>query len=82
MLDYAVGLLLIAAPWLFGFARGGAETWLPVALGAGAIGYRLLTEPVSTPGAWTHVPRAGAPQSPGGRSQYSVVTSIVRSMER
>jgi hypothetical protein len=26
MMDYAMGLLLIAAPWLFGFARGGAET--------------------------------------------------------
>jgi hypothetical protein len=43
VLDYAVGLLLVAAPWLFGFARNGAETWTPVALGAGAIGYSLLT---------------------------------------
>ena len=43
MLDYLVGVLLIAAPWLFGFARGGAETWIPVILGAGAIAYSLFT---------------------------------------
>lgn len=44
MMDYLVGALLIAAPWLFGFARGGAETWVPVALGAGAILYSLITD--------------------------------------
>lgn len=43
-LDYSMGLLLIAAPWLFGFAAGGAETWVPVILGAGAILYSLLTD--------------------------------------
>jgi hypothetical protein len=42
-LDYAMGVLLIAAPWLFGFAQGGAETWVPVVLGAGAILYSLFT---------------------------------------
>lgn len=26
LLDYVVGLLLIAAPWVFNFAQGGAET--------------------------------------------------------
>ena len=36
MMDYAMGLLLIAAPWLFRFNRGGAETWVPVILGIGA----------------------------------------------
>jgi len=25
-------------PWLLGFAAGGAETWVPVILGVGAIG--------------------------------------------
>ena len=44
MMDYAMGLLLIAAPWLFGFADGGAETWVPVVLGLGAIGYSLFTD--------------------------------------
>ncbi len=38
-----MGLLLIAAPWIFGFARGGAETWIFVILGAGALVYSLLT---------------------------------------
>ncbi len=44
MLDYLVGALLIAAPWLFDFDRGGAETWVPVLLGAGAIVYSLFTD--------------------------------------
>ena len=44
MLDYGMGILLIAAPWIFEFAAGGAETWLPVALGAGVIAYSLFTD--------------------------------------
>ena len=43
-LDYLVGALLIVAPWLFGFAARGAETWVPVLLGAAAIVYSLLTD--------------------------------------
>lgn len=43
-LDYIVGAFLIALPWLFDFAAGGAETWIPVALGAAAIIYSLLTD--------------------------------------
>jgi hypothetical protein len=44
VLDYLMGGLLIASPWLFDFARGGAETWVPVILGAGAIIYSLMTD--------------------------------------
>ena len=44
MMDYMIGALLIAAPWLFGFDRGGAETWVPVALGASVILYSLMTD--------------------------------------
>lgn len=44
MLDYLMGILLIASPWLFGFAAGGAETWVPVILGAGVILYSLFTD--------------------------------------
>lgn len=33
ILDYVVGLLMIAAPWLFNFTRGGAETWVLVIAG-------------------------------------------------
>lgn len=44
MLDYLMGALLIAAPWILDFNRGGAETWVPVILGAGVIMYSLLTD--------------------------------------
>jgi hypothetical protein len=44
MMDYLMGILLIASPWLFDFANGGAETWIPVVLGAGAIVYSLMTD--------------------------------------
>jgi len=43
MLDYASGLLLIAAPYLFGFADGTIQQWLPQILGVGAIFYSLFT---------------------------------------
>ena len=43
-LDYIMGLLLIVSPWLFSFYRGGAETWVPVVLGAAVIIYSLLTD--------------------------------------
>lgn len=43
IMDYSMGLLLIAAPWIFNFASGGAETWIPVILGIGAIIYSLMT---------------------------------------
>jgi hypothetical protein len=44
MLDYLLGALLIAAPWLFGFAVDGAEQWVPVAVGAGVLLYSLFTD--------------------------------------
>jgi len=43
-LDYIMGALLIAAPWLFDFAAGGAETWIPVVLGASMILLALMTD--------------------------------------
>ncbi len=43
-LDYGVALLLIASPWLLGFAEGGAEQWVPVALGIFVIVYSLVTD--------------------------------------
>lgn len=44
MVDYVVGILLIAAPWLFDFSDGGAKMWIPIILGAGAILYSLMTD--------------------------------------
>lgn len=44
-LDYIVGIALIAAPWLFGFASvGGAAVIIPVILGVGLIVYSLFTK--------------------------------------
>ena len=43
VLDYAVGALLIVAPYLLGFANGTAAQWVPQALGAMAIVYSLMT---------------------------------------
>jgi hypothetical protein len=43
-LDYLMGALLIAAPWIFDFNRGGAETWVPVILGVAMIGMALMTD--------------------------------------
>lgn len=43
ILDYVMGLFLIATPWIFGFAREGAETWVPVILGVSTIFYSLFT---------------------------------------
>jgi hypothetical protein len=44
MLDYLVGLLLIAAPWLFGFADNDTATWVTVAVGVAALVYSLITD--------------------------------------
>lgn len=44
VVDYITGAFLVIMPWLFGFAQGGAETWIPVILGAGTILYSLLTD--------------------------------------
>lgn len=43
IIDYATGLLLIVAPYLFGFATGEVEQWLPQVLGAAIIVMSLLT---------------------------------------
>ncbi|KAF0095420.1 MAG: hypothetical protein E1N59_915 [Puniceicoccaceae bacterium 5H] len=43
IIDYVLGLLMIALPWILGFSAGGAATWAFVALGAVVIVYSLLT---------------------------------------
>jgi len=43
-MDYAVGLLLIAAPWIFGFAdESSAATWISVLAGLAMLGMSLVT---------------------------------------
>lgn len=44
VLDYLVGLLLIAAPWLFQFANDRPAMMVAVILGAGTIVYSLMTD--------------------------------------
>lgn len=43
IIDYVVGVLLILAPFILGFADGGAAMWVPILLGASTIVYSLLT---------------------------------------
>jgi hypothetical protein len=43
VLDYLMGLLLLAAPYLLGFADGSAAQYVPQALGAALLGASLLT---------------------------------------
>lgn len=42
-LDYIVSAVLIASPWLLGFANNGFETWVPVVLGSTSILYSFFT---------------------------------------
>lgn len=42
-LDYLVGILLIAAPWIFGFDPGAPEGIVPIALGIMALVYSIVT---------------------------------------
>jgi hypothetical protein len=44
VLDYLVGVLLIALPWLMGFGGTGAAAAVPMALGAATLAYSLLTD--------------------------------------
>ena len=44
IIDYAVGALLIVAPYLLGFADGTAAQWVPVLLGLAALIYSALTD--------------------------------------
>jgi hypothetical protein len=39
-----MGVLLIASPWIFGFADNETAKWIPVILGIGALLYSLLTD--------------------------------------
>ena len=43
-LDYIVGVVLIAAPWIFQFSEHTAATAVPIILGVGLIVYSLLTD--------------------------------------
>jgi len=43
-MDYTVGLLLVVAPWIFGFAdESSAATWISVIAGVAMIGMSTIT---------------------------------------
>lgn len=44
MLDYVVGLLLIASPWLFGFSDVSYATWTIVVAGILVLGQTIMTD--------------------------------------
>jgi hypothetical protein len=45
VLDYAVGILLIASPWIFGFSdESTAATWIAVVAGLAMIGLSAMTD--------------------------------------
>ena len=44
LLDYVVGALLIASPWLFDFADGSAAQWVPVIIGVMVLLQTILTD--------------------------------------
>lgn len=44
MVDYLMGLLLIVAPFLFGFATGGAAQWVPIILGVVMLASAIMTK--------------------------------------
>jgi hypothetical protein len=47
-LDYVVGIVTIASPWLFGFGDEGANAWLPfVVIGLLELGAAAMTDPES-----------------------------------
>lgn len=44
ILDYVVGLVLIASPWLFGFSDVQWATWTIVIAGIAALGQTIMTD--------------------------------------
>lgn len=44
VLDYLVSAFLIASPWIFGFANGDIEMWLPIIIGVATIIMSLFTD--------------------------------------
>ena len=44
IIDYLLGIVLIAAPWLFNFPKNGPITYIPIILGIVTIIYSLYTD--------------------------------------
>lgn len=44
MMDYVAGVVLIAAPWLFGFSDSGGGTWTMIIVGVVVLMQALMTD--------------------------------------
>jgi len=44
LMDYPMSILLMALPWLGGFANGGAPQWIPVIAGVAMLGLSAMTD--------------------------------------
>lgn len=44
IVDYLTGVLLIALPWLLGFADGGTAQWVSVIVGVAVLGLAAMTD--------------------------------------
>ena len=44
IMDYPMAALTAASPWLFRYARGGPETWIPVALAGTSLVLNAMTD--------------------------------------
>ncbi len=44
MVDWILGALLVALPWVLGLDRGGPEAWVPMALGITALAVTFFTD--------------------------------------
>ena len=44
VIDYLTGLVLIVAPFVLGFADGGAAQWVPIILGAAILIMSIMTD--------------------------------------
>jgi hypothetical protein len=56
VLDYLYSALLLAAPWIFGFADGGTLQWLSMLAGAGTLIMSLLTDYEFSLRRWIYLP--------------------------
>ena len=44
IIDYIIGILVLASPWLFHYKNDGSETWGPAIIIAAMFAYEILTD--------------------------------------
>ena len=71
-LDYIVGAVLIAGPWIFQYSDSGAATAISIVLGVGLIAYSLFTN--YELGLWKVAPSSAKPNSHGDAASSAPAT--------